>query len=111
MEMISEIERQELNAYEIPSRIHWNIEYVSWDRFPFFQKFLAGKNKAKLEKACIKKPCSTVLSSQSPVSLPIVEEAEYNICTQRGSDVPSKLPLSSQWLVTCNVYASVVLKI
>lgn len=41
MEMLSEIENQELSAYQIASRIHWDIEYASWDRFPIFQKFLA----------------------------------------------------------------------
>ena len=40
-EMLSEIQRRELTAYQIASRVHWDIEYVSWDRFPFFQKFLA----------------------------------------------------------------------
>jgi len=40
-EMLSEIQRQELTAYQIASRIHWDVEYASWDRFPLFQKFLA----------------------------------------------------------------------
>ncbi len=40
-EMLSEIRSRELTAYQIASRIHWDIEYASWDRFPFFQKFLA----------------------------------------------------------------------
>jgi len=49
-EMLSEIQRQELTAYQIASRIHWDIEYASWDRFPFFQKFLAvGETLAHLK--------------------------------------------------------------
>jgi len=50
MEMLSEIQTQELNAYQIASRIHWDIEYASWDRFPLFQKFLAvGETLAHLK--------------------------------------------------------------
>ena len=50
MEMLSEIEKQELNAYQIASRVHWEIEYASWDRFPVFQKFLAvGETVAHLK--------------------------------------------------------------
>jgi len=40
-EMLHEIQRRELTAYQIASRVPWDIEYTSWDRFPFFQKFLA----------------------------------------------------------------------
>ncbi|MFQ5999423.1 MAG: MBL fold metallo-hydrolase [Candidatus Bathyarchaeia archaeon] len=40
-EMLLEIQAQELTAYQIASRIHWDVEYASWDRFPLFQKFLA----------------------------------------------------------------------
>ncbi len=40
-EILSEIQREGLTAYQIASRIHWDIEYASWDRFPLFQKFLA----------------------------------------------------------------------
>mgnify|MGYP001160324363 CR=1 FL=1 len=49
-EMLSEIQKQELTAFQIASRIHWDIEYASWDRFPLFQKFLAvGETLAHLE--------------------------------------------------------------
>ena len=49
-EMLSEIQRRELTPYQIASRIHWDIEYASWDRFPFFQKFLAvGETLAHLK--------------------------------------------------------------
>ena len=49
-EILSEIQRQELTAYQIASRIHWDIEYASWDRFPLFQKFLAvGETLAHLK--------------------------------------------------------------
>ncbi len=49
-EMLSEIQRQELTAYQIASRIHWDVEYGSWDQFPLFQKFLAvGETLAHLK--------------------------------------------------------------
>jgi len=41
MEILSEIQRQGVSAYQIASRIHWDVEYASWDNFPLFQKFLA----------------------------------------------------------------------
>ena len=41
IEILSEIQGQELTAYQIASRIHWDIEYASWERFPLFQKLLA----------------------------------------------------------------------
>ena len=50
MEMLSEIQRQKLTPYQIASRIQWDIEYTSWDHFPFFQKFLAvGETLAHLK--------------------------------------------------------------
>ena len=49
-EILSEIKTQGLTAYQIASRIHWDIEYASWDRFPLFQKFLAvGETLAHLK--------------------------------------------------------------
>jgi len=41
MEILSELQTQRLTAYQIASRIHWDVEFPSWDRFPAFQKFLA----------------------------------------------------------------------
>jgi len=41
IEILSEIQGQELTAYQIASRIHWDIEFASWERFPLFQKLLA----------------------------------------------------------------------
>jgi glyoxylase-like metal-dependent hydrolase (beta-lactamase superfamily II) len=50
MEMLSELKRQELTAYQIASRIRWNVDYPSWDRFPSFQKILAtGETLAHLK--------------------------------------------------------------
>jgi len=50
MEILSEIQRQELSAYQIGSKIHWDVEYSSWDRFPLFQKLLAvGETLAHLK--------------------------------------------------------------
>jgi len=50
MEMLSEIQEQGLTVYEIASRIHWDVEYASWDRFPLFQKYLAvGETLAHLK--------------------------------------------------------------
>ena len=49
-EILLEIQRQGLTAYQIASRIHWDIEYASWDQFPLFQKFLAvGETLAHLK--------------------------------------------------------------
>jgi len=30
-----------LTAYELASKVHWNVNYKSWDEFPLFQKYLA----------------------------------------------------------------------
>jgi len=50
MEILSEIQTQGLTAYQIASRIHWDVEYASWDQFPLFQKFLAvGETLAHLQ--------------------------------------------------------------
>jgi len=50
MEILSEIQTQGLTAYQIASRIHWDVEYSSWDRFPLFQKYLAvGETLAHLK--------------------------------------------------------------
>ena len=52
MEMLSELElrTQRLTAYQIASRIHWDVDFPSWDRFPAFQKFLAvGETLAHLK--------------------------------------------------------------
>ena len=50
MEILSEIQTQGLTAYQIASRIHWDVEYSSWDRFPLFQKLLAvGETLAHLK--------------------------------------------------------------
>jgi len=49
-EMLSELQTQMLTAYEIASRIHWDVEFPSWDKFPAFQKFLAvGETLAHLK--------------------------------------------------------------
>lgn len=49
-EILSEIQSQGLTAYEIASRIHWDVEIASWDKFPLFQKFLAvGETLAHLK--------------------------------------------------------------
>ena len=41
MEILSELKAKELTAYQIASRISWDVEFPSWERFPAFQKFLA----------------------------------------------------------------------
>jgi glyoxylase-like metal-dependent hydrolase (beta-lactamase superfamily II) len=30
-----------LTAYALASKVHWNVDYKSWDEFPLFQKYLA----------------------------------------------------------------------
>jgi len=50
MEILSELQTQGLTAYQIASRIHWDIDFPSWDSFPAFQKFLAvGETLAHLK--------------------------------------------------------------
>jgi len=50
MEILSELRTQRLTAYQIASRIHWDVNFLSWDRFPAFQKFLAvGETLAHLK--------------------------------------------------------------
>lgn len=50
MEILSELRTQRLTAYQIASRIHWDVDFPSWDRFPAFQKFLAvGETLAHLK--------------------------------------------------------------
>jgi glyoxylase-like metal-dependent hydrolase (beta-lactamase superfamily II) len=39
--VLSELKKEELNAYQVASKVKWNVDYPSWDRFPLFQKFLA----------------------------------------------------------------------
>ncbi len=41
MRVLSELEREELTAYQVASKAHWNVDYPSWNKFPLFQKFLA----------------------------------------------------------------------
>lgn len=40
-EIITELRNQWLTAYQVASRISWDIDYPSWDAFPVFQKWLA----------------------------------------------------------------------
>jgi glyoxylase-like metal-dependent hydrolase (beta-lactamase superfamily II) len=40
-EILSELRKQRLTAYQLASRIHWDVDFPSWDKFPAFQKFLA----------------------------------------------------------------------
>jgi len=50
MEILSELQTQRLTAYQIASRIHWDVNFLSWDKFPAFQKFLAvGETLAHLK--------------------------------------------------------------
>lgn len=50
IEILSELQTQKLTAYQIASRIHWDVNFPSWDRFPAFQKFLAvGETLAHLK--------------------------------------------------------------
>jgi glyoxylase-like metal-dependent hydrolase (beta-lactamase superfamily II) len=30
-----------LTAYALASKVHWNVNYKSWDEFPLFQKYMA----------------------------------------------------------------------
>jgi len=49
-EILSELQTERLTAYEIASRIRWDVEFPSWDKFPAFQKLLAvGETLAHLK--------------------------------------------------------------
>ena len=50
MEMLFELRKQRLTAYQLASRIRWDVDFPSWDKFPAFQKFLAvGETLAHLK--------------------------------------------------------------
>jgi glyoxylase-like metal-dependent hydrolase (beta-lactamase superfamily II) len=50
LEILSQLQRRRLTAYQTASRIHWDVNLPSWDRFPAFQKFLAvGETLAHLK--------------------------------------------------------------
>lgn len=59
----------------------------------------------------MEKACFTVLPSQSLAIPPIAEEVERNLCLEHSRDIPSKIPLSLQWLATWNVWAFAFLTI
>ncbi|MEM2522813.1 MAG: MBL fold metallo-hydrolase [Candidatus Bathyarchaeia archaeon] len=40
-EIISYLKTGKLTPYSLASRVHWNVNYKSWDNFPQFQKYLA----------------------------------------------------------------------
>jgi hypothetical protein len=49
-EILSELQTQRLTAYQVASRIHWDVDFPSWNKFPPFQKFLAvGETLAHLK--------------------------------------------------------------
>ena len=41
MEILDGLEAGSLAAYTLASKVHWNVNYKSWDDFPPFQKYLA----------------------------------------------------------------------
>jgi len=41
MEILNGLKAGSLTAYTLASRVHWNVNYKSWDDFPTFQKYLA----------------------------------------------------------------------
>jgi glyoxylase-like metal-dependent hydrolase (beta-lactamase superfamily II) len=50
LEILTKLQTQKLTAYQIASRLHWNIHYSSWEEFPAFQKYLAvGETLAHLK--------------------------------------------------------------
>jgi len=40
-EFMDAIKTGSLTAYTLASKVHWNVNYKSWDEFPLFQKYLA----------------------------------------------------------------------
>ncbi len=41
IEIMDELKAGSLTAYMLASKVHWNVNYKSWDDFPSFQKYLA----------------------------------------------------------------------
>jgi glyoxylase-like metal-dependent hydrolase (beta-lactamase superfamily II) len=40
-EILGELSAGSLTAYALASKVHWNVNYKSWDEFPPFEKYLA----------------------------------------------------------------------
>ncbi len=40
-EILNHLKNGRLTPYALASRVHWNVNYKSWDDFPIFQKYLA----------------------------------------------------------------------
>ncbi|MCX8175647.1 MAG: MBL fold metallo-hydrolase [Candidatus Bathyarchaeota archaeon] len=41
MEIVEKLKEKDLTAYEIASKITWNVKYPSWDKYPIMQKYFA----------------------------------------------------------------------
>lgn len=41
MEIVEKLKKEDLTAYQIASKITWNVKYSSWDRYPLMQKYFA----------------------------------------------------------------------
>lgn len=49
-EILRKLSHKKLSAYELASKISWNVNYGSWENFPIFQKYLAvGETLAHLK--------------------------------------------------------------
>jgi glyoxylase-like metal-dependent hydrolase (beta-lactamase superfamily II) len=49
-EIVDELEKTSLTAYMLASKLHWDVNYESWEEFPSFQKYLAlGETLAHLK--------------------------------------------------------------
>ncbi|MHA1832986.1 MAG: MBL fold metallo-hydrolase [Candidatus Baldrarchaeia archaeon] len=40
-EIVRQLEKEKLTAFDLASKIHWDVKYKSWEEFPPFQKYLA----------------------------------------------------------------------
>jgi glyoxylase-like metal-dependent hydrolase (beta-lactamase superfamily II) len=40
-QIMEELKGESLTAYTLASKVHWNVNYKSWNEFPSFQKYLA----------------------------------------------------------------------
>jgi glyoxylase-like metal-dependent hydrolase (beta-lactamase superfamily II) len=62
-----------MNAYQIASHMHWDMNYNSWDEFPGFQRWFAtGEAVAHLEYLAQRnKVCSTLTEERLIYSLPL----------------------------------------
>ncbi len=67
VEIMAELKNGSLTAYMLASKVHWNVNYKSWDEFPSFQRYLAlGETVAHLN---LLEQKGLVKRNKAPISL------------------------------------------